>query len=87
MVPASEHLCKVPAAPAEAGPQAKGAPARVVGRARIVLLVARTAGLEPLDCYRIRSSPACLGIARDGTVGDEVRLSASKHLAALDPSA
>lgn len=33
------------------------------------------------------AAPACLAIAGDGKVGDEVRLSAAEQLAALDPSA
>jgi len=40
------------------------------------------AGVDPLG-----AAPACLAIARDGTVGDEVRRSAAEQLAALDPSA
>ena len=33
------------------------------------------------------AGPACVAIARDGTVGDEVRRSAAEQLAAVDPSA
>ena len=33
------------------------------------------------------AAPACLAIARDETVGDEVRRSAAEQLAALVPSA
>ena len=33
------------------------------------------------------AAPACLAIACDGEVGDEVRLSAAEQLAAVDPRA
>jgi len=40
------------------------------------------AGIDPRA-----AAPACVAIARDGTVGDEVRLSAAELLAGVDPRA